>query len=271
MKGSIMKQLIFIAAGFGVIIALGIGLNRANTPPDAPLNLGAASTPSSPKRLEAAKTAAALSTSNVIAVNRPRRSPAPISLAIETEQQRAFRQAIETLLSPQSAFAQKQAVWKQLKDAGQMEDAIAELERRVAGNPDSVEDAVALAQAYLKECGQTDDIRQKAILAMKADQLLDTALSQDPSNWEAQFDKVSRMARWPLELNQGAKVLEQFQTLIQEQESQPTQPQFALTYVRLGDFYERTGDADNAVQVWQRGTALFPENTDLQSKLSPAP
>jgi hypothetical protein len=28
MKGSIMKQLIFVVAGFGVIIALGIGLNR---------------------------------------------------------------------------------------------------------------------------------------------------------------------------------------------------------------------------------------------------
>jgi tetratricopeptide (TPR) repeat protein len=167
--------------------------------------------------------------------------------------QRAFRQAIETLLSPQSTFAQKQAVWKQLKDAGQMDDAIAELERRLADSPDSVEDAVALAQAYLKECGQTDDIRQRAMLAMKADLLLDTALSQDPSNWEAQFDKVSSMARWPLELNQGPKVLEQFQTLIQEQESQPTQPQFALTYLRLGDYYERTGDANEAVQVWQRG------------------
>jgi len=266
-----MKQLIFVVAGFGVIIALGIGLNRGNTSPDAPLNTVAASATSSPKRMEPARTAAPTSTLPANAAHRPGRSPAPVPVAVETEKQRAFRQAIETLLSPQSTFAQKQAVWKQLKDAGQMDDAIAELERRLADSPDSVEDAVALAQAYLKECGQTDDIRQRAMLAMKADLLLDTALSQDPSNWEAQFDKVSIMARWPLELNQGPKVLEQFQTLIQEQESQPTQPQFALTYLRLGDYYERTGDANEAVQVWQRGASIFPDNSDLLNKLSPAP
>jgi tetratricopeptide (TPR) repeat protein len=270
MKGFIMKQLILVTIGFGVIIALGIGLNRANTSPDSPVNTLAApaSAPAPQVWLKAANPPAELSTSTA---NRSSRSSGSAPAAVETESERAFREAIATLLSPQSTFTQKQAVWKQLKEAGQMDDAIAELERRVAGNPDSVEDAVALAQAYLKKCGQTDDIRQKAMLAMTADQLLDTALSADPSNWEAQFDKVSSMARWPLELNQGPKVLQQFQTLMQEQESQPAQSQFALTYVRLGDFYERTGDVNEAVQVWQRGAALFPGNTDLSSKLSPAP
>ena len=152
-----------------------------------------------------------------------------------------------------------------------MDDAIAELQGRVAANPDSVEDTVTLAEAYLKKCGQTADIRQQAMLAMQADQLLDTALGADSSNWEAQFDKVSAMAHWPLELNQGSKGVGQFQTLIQEQESQPSQPQFALSYLRLGDFYQRTGDAADAMQVWQRGAALFPESTDLQNRLSTAP
>jgi hypothetical protein len=275
MKGSIMKQLIFIAAGFGVIIALGIGLNRAKTSHDSLRHTTTASTPipspQPPPRLEAPKTATPLLTSNGRTARQPMRSPAAVPTVFEMAEERAFREALATLLSPQSTFEQKQAAWKQLKNAGKLDDAIAELERLVADNPQSVEDTIALGEAYLKKCGQTGDIRLAATLAMKADQVLDTALSMDPSNLEAQFDKVSAMAHWPLELNQGPKVLEQFQTLIQEQESQPAQPQFALTYVRLGDFYQKAGEADAAVQVWQRGAVLFPDNTDLRAKLSPAP
>jgi tetratricopeptide (TPR) repeat protein len=275
MKGSIMKQLIFVAAGFGVIIALGAALNHLNGLPDSPLKsvtTPVASATSLPDTgAEATTTTAAPSTSNEKPANRPGRAVSAAFAKAETEQERAFRNSIETLLSPASTYDEKQAVWKKLKEAGQMDDAIAELQRRVAVNPDSVEDTVTLAEAYFKKCGQINDIRQQAVLAMQADQLLDTALTVDPSNLEAQFDKVSAMAHWPLELNQGPKVLEQFQNLIQEQESQSSQPQFALSYLRLGDFYQRTGDANNAMQVWQRGAALFPKNPDLQNRLSTTP
>ncbi len=270
-----MKQLMCIAAGFGVIIALGVGMNRAKTSPGSPVNTATASAPvpslPAPQRMESAKTGLALSTPAAEAASRPKRSQAPVAAAVETQARRDFRQAIETLLSPQSTFEEKQAMWKQLKSAGQQDDAIHTLEERVAGNPGSVEDTVALGEAYLKKGAQSEDIRQTATLAMKADQVFDTALSLDPSNWEAQFDKVSAMAHWPLELNQGQKVLDQFQALIGEQESQPAQPQFALSYVRLGEFYQKTGDATDAVQVWQHGAALFPNNADLLNKLSPAP
>jgi tetratricopeptide (TPR) repeat protein len=275
MKGSIMKQLIFVAAGFGVIIALGAALNHLNSLPDSPLKtVTTSSTSSAPlpdAAAEAVRTTTAPAASIARPVNWPRRTVSKGFAKVESEQERAFRNAIETLLSPASTYDEKQSVWKKLKDMGQMDDAIAELQRRVAANPDSVEDTVTLAEAYFKKCGQINDIRQQAEFAMQADQLLDTALGVDPSNLEAQFDKVSAMAHWPLELNQGPKVLEQFQNLIQEQESQPPQPQFALSYLRLGDFYQKTGDANDAMQVWQRGAALFPENTDLQNRLSTTP
>jgi hypothetical protein len=104
---------------------------------------------------------------------------------------------------------------------------------------------------------------------MKADQLFDAALTQDPSDWAAQFYKTSAMTYWPPELNQGAKVVQQFQALIQQQELEPAQPEFALTYLRLGDFFQKTSDASDAAQVWQRGATLFPGNSELQNRLSP--
>jgi tetratricopeptide (TPR) repeat protein len=275
-KGSIMKQLIFVAAGFGVIITLGVALTYANHTPDVAPSPTAASATS-----EAAasatlpplqtRTTPALAALNVRAANQLGRTSISTLAKVETEPQRTLREAFETLLSPQSTFEQKQAAWKQLKDSGQLDAAVAELERQVAANPDSTADAIALAEGYFRKCGQTDDVRQQGILAMKADQLLDTALGLDPSNWQAQFDKTSAMAHWPLELNRGPKVAQQFQALIQEQESQPVQPQFALSYVRLGDFYQKTGDATDAGQVWQRGAALFPDNSDLRGRLNPAP
>ena len=181
-----------------------------------------------------------------------------------------LNQPVDTLLSSQTSFEKKQAVWTQLKEAGKLDDTINELEQRAAGDPRSAETAAMLGEAYLKKCATTEDIRERAILAMKADEVLDSALNLDPNNWDAQFDKVSAMAKWPAELNKGKEVVDQFQTLIQQQEAEPPQPQFALAYVRFGDFYQRNGQNDIASQIWQRGAAFFPDNSELQKRLTPS-
>jgi tetratricopeptide (TPR) repeat protein len=258
--------------GFGVIVALGVGINHIKTAPEPNFPTNTVMTSKTVKGPEAAEVQGQ---SNSLAAKtcHTARPNAHIftSFQRETQAHREFRSAIETLLSSESTYEQKQAVWKHLKEAGELDDAIHEFQQRVAANPNSTDDLVALGEAELKKCVQNDDVRETAILAMNADQTFDKALSIDPSNWEAQFDKVSAMAHWPPELNQGQKVIDQFQTLIQEQESQPAQSQFALTYLRMGDFYQRGGNADAAAQVWQQGAALFPNNTDLQNRLLPNP
>jgi len=59
--------------------------------------------------------------------------------------------------------------------------------------------------------------------------------------------------------------------LIQQQEQQPPQPQFAQSYDWLGVEYEKTGQPDLARQVWERGAALFPDDPSLRNHLAPAP
>jgi predicted TPR repeat methyltransferase len=78
------------------------------------------------------------------------------------------------------------------------------------------------------------------------------------------------MSYWPAELNKGGEVIEQLRMLIQQQESQDQQPQFARTYLRLGEHYEKAGHADDAAQVWERGASLFPTDPDLRKKVSRA-
>ena len=48
----------------------------------------------------------------------------------------------------------------------------------------------------------------------------------------------------------------------------PAQPQFAQTYAFLGDYYQKTGQADKAAATWQLGLQKFPANPTLQAKVN---
>ena len=180
-------------------------------------------------------------------------------------------QNVDTLVSPHATFEEKQAAWKRLKETGKLDLAIGELEQRLANNPQVPEFSAALGQAYMKKCAQIQDVREQALLAMKADQTLEAALNLDPSNWEARFTKTVGMSYWPAELNKGKEVIQEFSKLIEQQESQPPQPHFARSYAWLGEQYRKAGHPDYAAQVWQRGAALFPSDAELRTKLAAQP
>ena len=156
-------------------------------------------------------------------------------------------------------------------EAGKLDQAIAELEQRTANDPRSAENPAALGHAYLQKCGTIQDVREQGILAMQADKMFDTALGLDASNWDARFMKAMAMSYWPPMLNKGDEVIQHFQTLIQQQETQTPQPQFAETYAWLGDQYQKAGRADDAKATWQRGATLFPADEKLRTKLASAP
>ena len=179
-----------------------------------------------------------------------------------------FNQAIETLVSTQSKYPQKEAAWKQLRDTGKLDQAISELEQRAAGNPQAAEYSATLGRAYLEKAGAIQDMRQQGILGMKADLAFDDALKIDPNNFEARFTKAVAMSYWPPQLNKGQEVIDHFTQLISQQEAGAPQPEFAQTYVWLGDQYQKAGNTEYARQVWQRGAALYPNDSTLPKRLS---
>jgi hypothetical protein len=183
----------------------------------------------------------------------------------------AFAAAIDTLTSPHSTYSEKQAAWKQLQDSGRLADAAAELEKLKAADPTNALYPAALGQAYLKLCATSTDVRAQGIWAMTADTDFEAALNLDPSNWDARFTRAMAMSYWPDNLNKGGEVIQQFNLLIQQQEQQAPQPQFAQTYEWLGKQYQKTGQTDAAQQIWQRGATLYPNNQSLQSLLAAGP
>lgn len=183
-----------------------------------------------------------------------------------------YQQALGTLISAQASFAQKQGAWQQVRAAGKLDQVIADLEQKAAAEPMVAEYPAVLGQACLQKAGTLSDIREQGILGMKADQSFDAALNLDPSNWEAAFWKAAALSYWPPQLGKGKEVIERFVALAKLQEGLQPQPQFAQTYLLLGEQYQKQGYPEYAKQTWERGAALFPNETTFAKKLSePAP
>jgi tetratricopeptide (TPR) repeat protein len=182
-----------------------------------------------------------------------------------------YQQTLESLVSPQSTFAQKQAAWQQLRDSGKLDQFITDMEQRAAVNPNVAELPATLGQAYLQKAGSITDLREQGILGMKADQSFEAALNIDTSNWEARFWKATAMSYWPTQLGKGREVIENFLELVKQQETMSPQPQFAQTYVRLGEQYQKEGYPDYAKQTWERGMVLYPQDQQLKQRLTNPP
>jgi len=177
-------------------------------------------------------------------------------------------QSIQTLTSPQATFGQKQVAWQQLRVSGKLDQAISELEQSAVAQPNLAEYPATLGQGYLQKAGSIQDVREQGILGMKADQSFDAALALDPTSWDARFWKATAMSYWPAQLGKGTEVIEHCLELVRVQESRPSQPQFAQSYLLLGDQYQRMDQADYARQSWQRGLTFFPDDAQLQARLS---
>jgi tetratricopeptide (TPR) repeat protein len=264
-----MKKSILIVVALGIATAAAVHFaNRPASPaPGNPVGAavpGETSTETSTKKAPEPMTQGIGASRTSVTSNSVSR-PAPGS-----PESIAFAAAIDTLASAHSTYAEKMAAWQELQGSGRIQDAVAELEQRAGQDPQNAQLAAALGQAYLRACGTTQDVRAQAIWAMEADRAFDTALSADPANWDARYSKAMAMTYWPANLNKGPEIIDQFNTLIQQQEKEAPQPQFAESYDLLGQQYAKAGQPDLAQEAWQRGAALYPDNPALQSKLAPA-
>jgi tetratricopeptide (TPR) repeat protein len=182
--------------------------------------------------------------------------------------------ALGALLSAQTSFQERQALWKQLRESGELDNTIAALKTGMTEHPDDPTYPTALGEAEISKIREikenNGDYNSIAILALQADQHFDAALKLDPANWEAQYSQAASLAYWPAEMNKGPAVIQRLSGLIDQQETMSPQPQFALTYLLLGEQYQKSGQPDYAEQTWKLGAARFPDNAALRKKISGA-
>lgn len=178
---------------------------------------------------------------------------------------------VDALLAAKSDD-QKQALFDQLRKAGQLDAVIAELKQRMTDNPNDLEIPTTLGEAQLnqlraiRESG--GDYNQLGILALQADQNFNAALKIDPQNWEVEFFKAASMYHWPANPQTDNETVQRLSSLIDQQETMTPQPEFAQTYVVLGEEYQKIGQPDKAQATWLLGAQKFPSDPTLQGKIN---
>ena len=268
-----MKQIITVVVCLAIAALGGIWITKRNAAPVPPPASAVAETPDA--------TAAPPKTTKPVASHRSQ--PTPAAAIAVPEQQAAsvgavaepitaevkeIRESVERLVSTKTAFHDKYLTWTKLRDSGRLPQVINALEQLATNHPTAAAYPAALGQAYIHQIATTQDPRQHALMGLKADQSFDAAMDIDPKFWEARFFKALSMSYWPAEMNKGSEVVTRFTQLIEDQEAQGAKPEFAQSYVWLGEQYRKSGRSDYADQVWRRGAALYPAEPMLQEKLN---
>jgi tetratricopeptide (TPR) repeat protein len=186
------------------------------------------------------------------------------------ERTNAISKTVDALLA---AGRDKQAMLDQLRKDGHMDEIIAELQQRMAADPNNAKIPTTLGEALLNKVralheSGSGDYNQIGILAMQADQDFNAALKVDPKNWEAQFVKCASMVYWPANPQYDNDAVQRMSGLIDQQETMPQQPEFAQSYVILGNEYQKIGKQAEAEATWALGAQKFPGDPTLQQKIA---
>ena len=202
-------------------------------------------------------------------------APAPAVVPVEDAgRQPANRAASMSLDKIMSVFLladsvwDEEGLWQEVRDAGRIDEVVAEFERMALEDPNNPDLQVALAGAYLQQLFDAGASPLAGELALKADGAFDRALELDPQHWEARFSKAVSLSNWPAFLGKTAEAIHQFEVLVEVQRSQKPRPEFAQAYLYLGNLFQQTGEAEKAFESWRAGIAAYPDNVELRRQLA---
>ena len=173
----------------------------------------------------------------------------------------------EKLLNSDLKGDAREAVWKQIRDAGLTDEIIKRMEALAAAHPNDAGMQVALGEAYLQKIFEVGNGPEAGVWATKADKSFDAALAINPQQWDARFAKAISLSFWPPMFGKQAEAIQNFETLIAQQEAQPSKPEFAQTYLWLGNLYLQQGKTDQAKEVYGKGLVAFPNDPELLKQL----
>jgi tetratricopeptide (TPR) repeat protein len=186
----------------------------------------------------------------------------------ELDAQRRVDQAMEQLLADDVDDGDVQTIWGEMAKAGLSDQLVAAFEARVEREPNDPDRRVELGHAYLQKIFEVGNGPLAGVWAMKADSSFDKALALDEGHWDARFSKAVSLSFWPPAMGKQNAAIEQFEVLIQNQQSQPKDSKYAQSYLFLGNMYQQTGQPEKALAMWQEGYALYPEDSGLQSQVA---
>ena len=155
-----------------------------------------------------------------------------------------------------------------MREAGRIDEYVAAIEKLAAASPNDPDLQVALGHAYLQKLFGVGNTPEAGPLAYKSDAAFDRALELDDHNWGARFSKAVSLSNWPDFMGRGPEAIEHFEILLEQQATQPKRPEFALTYLFLGNMQQSAGKHEQAMATWRAGLELFPDVEELRQALA---
>jgi len=174
---------------------------------------------------------------------------------------------LEQLVDQRLSDAQRAEVLRSLRERGDLDEAIARLEQLAAVAPHDAGAQYLLGQAYIEKIVEGVDGPTAGELAAQADAAFDQALAADPSHWEARYAKASSLGYWPAATGKKGEMIEQLETLVQQQATLPSQAKFVQSHVLLGTAYQQMGNEEKAKQAWLLGLQYHPNDESLEQLL----
>ena len=195
-------------------------------------------------------------------------TPAPAGSAA-AEKTMTVAEALASLIDPNATYADRRDLWEKINKAGLLDAVVNATKERADREPNNPDLRVELGNAYLQEVFAATTLT-KGKWAMLADSAFDAALELNPEHWEARFTKAVSLSNWPAFLGKQNLAITEFETLIKQQNAGPKKDEHAQTYLYLGNMYQASGSAAKALEAWQKGAELFPDNQALAAQLANA-
>ncbi|HTF88606.1 MAG TPA: hypothetical protein VK843_09355 [Planctomycetota bacterium] len=192
-----------------------------------------------------------------------------VEAAAAPETEMTVESALAQLDDPDLSHAELTAVWDKVHKAGLTDALVKSIEERAAREPNNPDLRVALGNAYLQELFVSGEM-SKGKWAMKADSAFDAALELNPEHWEARFTKAVSLSHWPPIFGKQGQAIAEFETLIKQQNAGAKQNEHAQTYIYLGNMYQGSGSVAKAIEAWQKGLDIFPDNAELKQHIADA-
>ena len=164
----------------------------------------------------------------------------------------------------------RQELWEKARKAGLTDAMVKELEQRADREPNNPELRLELGKGYLQKVFAAGGGPMAGVWATKADSAFDAALKLDPQHWDARFQKAVSLSFWPAAMGKQGQAIGEFETLIAQQNAGQKQITHAQTYLFLGNMYQTSGAIPKAIETWQKGLDLFPDNESLKKQIENA-
>lgn len=177
------------------------------------------------------------------------------------DQQQAIAKANELA----GDFEQLEAIWSEIQKSGHEEAVLAHLKSLADADPRSAKAQFEYGNALIASL-QDKPVAKQGPAAMLADAAFDRALKADPTHWGARFTKATSLTFWPKITGKHIEAVKHFEVLMEQQEKGAPKPEYAQTYLFLGNMHAANGDREKAQAAYDRGLRWFPNSEELKQQ-----